>query len=197
MTDAGLARLLWQLLGGVILPLWLLSGLADYIVHARTRIALTSGVKESAMHLLQTAEIGVPMLAVLFLQANAAVLALAAAGVLAHSATSWCDVRYAIVRRHVPVFEQFVHGLLFVLPFVALALLVVLHWPAARALASPLHAADGSWSLHWRDPPFAPGMVVAVLGASVLLGVLPGLVEFARTFAARRSPRVPPRVNEA
>jgi len=71
-----IATLLWWLLGGVVFPTWLLCGFADYACHARTDITHTSGVHESALHLLQTAEIGVPMLAFLFLEVNASVLLL-------------------------------------------------------------------------------------------------------------------------
>jgi hypothetical protein len=54
--------LLWGLLGYVVFPLWLLSGVADYLCHARSDIAHTSGTHESMLHLLQTAEIGLPVL---------------------------------------------------------------------------------------------------------------------------------------
>lgn len=186
MPQDELAILLWQLLGRVVLPLWLAAGLADYLAHARTSIATTSGVHESALHLLQTAEIGIPMLALLFLEANAPVLALLFAGTIAHTVTAYRDVRYAVGRRHIPVFEQFVHSFLIVLPLTALAIIAVLHWQQLQALVDPFNATAGTWSLRWRDPPFAPGTIIAVLGASFLFGIVPGLVEFARTQAAHR-----------
>lgn len=182
--DPEFAALLWRLLGCAILPVWLLAGLADYVVHARTRIELTSGVHESALHLLQTAEVAVPMLALLFLEATSPVLALALAGVAAHTLTAYRDVRYASPLRRITVFEQFVHAFLIVSPLTALAVVAVLHWPAWRALFPPF--AGTPWTLQWRDPPFAPVTLAAVLGASILLGVVPGTIEFARTLAARR-----------
>ena len=188
-ADAALAPLLWQLLGLVILPLWLLAGVADYIAHARTDIAHTSGVPESALHLLQTAEIGIPLLALLFLEGNALVLALLVAGVVAHSVTAWLDIRYTAPRRRIPVGEQLVHGFLFVLPFVGLAIVAVLHWSSWQALLDPWAAPRGSWDLRLRTPPFDDAVFAAVIGASVLLGVVPGLVEFGRTLAARRRAR--------
>jgi hypothetical protein len=190
--DPEFAALLWRLLGGAILPLWLLAGLADYVVHARTGIARTSGVHESALHLLQTAEIAVPMLAVLFLETTTPVLALALAGVAAHTLTAYRDIRYASPRRRVTAFEQFVHAFLIVLPLTTLAVLAVLHWPAWRALLPPFQAAPGNWALRWRDPPFDAAALALILGASALLGVVPGLVEFARTVAARRHGDAPP-----
>ena len=187
--DAALAQLLWQLLGWVILPAWLLAGLGDYIAHARTDIAHTSGVTESALHLVQTAEIGLPLLALLFLEVNALVLAILVAGVLAHSATSWADLRWTTPRRRIPVGEQLLHGFLFVLPFVALALVIVLHWPAWLALVDPASAPAGSWRPHLREPRLDAWIIASVLGAGVVLGILPGLFEFARTVAARRDGR--------
>ena len=184
--DPEFAGLLWRLLGCAILPAWLLAGLADYIVHAQTGIARTSGVHESALHLLQTAEIAVPMLALLFLQATPPVLALALAGVAAHTLTAYRDIRYASPRRRITVFEQFVHAILIMAPLAALAVVAVLHWPAWQALFPPFDAAPGSWTLRWRDPPFEPSTLAAILGASILLGVIPGLAEFAGTLAARR-----------
>jgi hypothetical protein len=188
-ADPQLAALLWRLLGCAILPLWLLAGLADYVVHARTRIERTSGVHESALHLLQTGEIALPMLALLFLEATPPVLALALAGVIAHSVTAYRDVRYASPRRRITVFEQFVHAFLIVLPLAALAVVAVLHWPAWRALFPPFDAGGAEWVLRWRDAPFPPGVLAAILGASVLFGIVPGGIEFARTLAARRRDR--------
>lgn len=71
----------------MVLPLWLAAGLADCLAHARTSTARTSGVHDSAFHLSQTVEIGIPMLAMQFLEANAPVLALLFAGTVA--ATRW------------------------------------------------------------------------------------------------------------
>ena len=181
MGNATLEHQLWLLLGAGVLPLWLLVGLCDYIVHARTRIAETSGVHESFLHLLQTAQIGVPLLGVLLLEVNALVLLLAVAGVAAHSITAYLDVRYALPRRHVGAFEQYVHAFLIVLPIIAVALVVVLHWAEFAAL----WRGDASLVLRWKQPAWSIGITASVLLASLLLGVLPGAYEFARTWRAR------------
>ena len=175
--SASAGPLLWGLLGYVVFPLWLLSGLADYLCHARTDIAHTSGTRESALHLLQTVEIGLPVLAFLFLSTNALALALMAAGVVAHTATSWRDVAYAAQLRHISPGEQYVHSFLNVLPWVALALVAILHWPVVVAMIDP--AAVSEWKPRWRQPP-PPALsalsewgggrpvVMAVAGAMVL-----------------------------
>jgi hypothetical protein len=50
-----------------ILPLWLAAGFADYLCHRASNIELTSGYKESLIHLLMFSEIAVPLLAAIFL----------------------------------------------------------------------------------------------------------------------------------
>ena len=182
--SASAGPLLWGLLGYVVFPLWLLSGLADYLCHARTDIAHTSGTRESALHLLQTVEIGLPVLAFLFLSTNALALALMAAGVVAHTATSWRDVAYAAQLRHISPGEQYVHSFLNVLPWVALALVAILHWPVVVAMFDPATASE--WEPHWRQPPFDGGIVFAVLASSLLFGALPGVLEFMHTLAVAR-----------
>jgi hypothetical protein len=177
-------NLLWSLLGCVVLPLWLASGVADYACHARTDLAHTSGVRESSMHLLQTAEIGVPMLGYLFLAHTPLLFSLLVAGVALHTLTAYVDVRYSAPRRRIPVFEQFVHGFLTVLPMMALAIVAILDWAQFRVL---LHAADATadaWTLQFA-PAFAPAVIAAVLSASLLFGVLPGLLEFAHAWRVR------------
>ena len=188
---ASAGPLLWGLLGYVVFPLWLLSGLADYLCHARTDIAHTSGSRESALHLLQTVEIGLPVLAFLFLSTNALALALMAAGVVAHTATSWRDVAYAAQLRHISPGEQYVHSFLNVLPWVALALVAILHWPVVVAMFDPATASE--WEPHWRQPPFDGGILFAVLASSLLFGALPGVLEFMHTLAVARRGDVPSR----
>jgi hypothetical protein len=184
LSDPGtLAVLLWWLLGGVVFPAWLLSGFADYLLHARTDIAHTSGVHESALHLLQTVEIGVPLLAFLFFAVNATTLLLLFGGVLVHTLTSWRDLRYAAAMRYIPPSEQYAHSFLNVLPWVAFALVAVLHWPVVGNLVDP--STPSQWELHPREPAFDGSIIAAVLVASVLFGVVPGLLEFIRTLAAR------------
>ena len=179
--------LLWGLLGYVLFPLWLLSGMADYAVHRRTSIETTSGTHESLLHLLQTAEIAVPALLLLFLEVNALVLVLMALGVAAHTWTAWRDLRYANALRDITPFEQFVHAFLFSLPLFALAVVAVLHWPQASAVFDPADAPAQAWRLASKSPPFETGVIVSVLAASLLFGVLPGLAELRATLKARRA----------
>jgi hypothetical protein len=49
---------------------WLLAGVADWACHRRTGLERTTGVKESLLHLLMIAQVGLGVLAVLFLEIN-------------------------------------------------------------------------------------------------------------------------------
>jgi hypothetical protein len=180
-----LAILLWWLLGAVVLPLWLLAGFGDYLCHARTDIAHTSGRHESLLHLLQTVEIAVPMLAFLFAATTALTLLLMVLGVVAHAFTSWRDLSYASALRCIPPAEQYLHSFLIVLPWLALALVAILHWPVVQALFDP--AVEADWSLRLRSPAFDGRVVSAILLASGVFAILPGVLELARTQAARRA----------
>lgn len=178
-------QLLWKLLAYAIFPLWLACGLIDYRLHRTTWIAETSGTHESALHLAQTAEIAIPTLALLFLQVNAAVLFLMTLGVAAHTVTAFVDVRYASKRRHIPPLEQFVHAFLIGLPVFALALVVVLHWPQFKDLLEPRYAPPDAWRLAWKDPALDSRTITLVIAASLAFGVVPGLLEYARTLRTR------------
>lgn len=181
----GTDTLLWWLLGAGVLPVWLVSGAADYVWHGRTDIAHTSGRHESALHLLQLAEIAVPMLLFLFFVVDALTLSVMVAGVAAHAVTAWRDIRYATPRREITPGEQVIHCFLFTMPWVALALVIVLHWPVVVALFDPRVGAD--WRLHGRRPMFPLPVLALVLGASALLSVLPGAWEYLRTRAVQSS----------
>src|SRR6185295_8200330 len=95
-----------------VLPLWLAAGFADYLCHRASHIETTSGPKESALHLLQFAEMAVPTLAAIFLEINALVILVAIACLILHEATAIWDVHYAYTRRAVTPTEQHVHSFL-------------------------------------------------------------------------------------
>jgi hypothetical protein len=70
-----------------VLPLWLAAGFADYLCHRASSIELTSGYKESLIHLLMFAEVAVRLLAAIFLEINALVIATMIAGVFSATRT--------------------------------------------------------------------------------------------------------------
>src|SRR5947209_5834508 len=103
------AALLQHFLMYLVVPVWLLAGIADYFCHRSARIEQTSGVFESLLHLLQFGQVGLPLLAALTLEINAGVLLLMLAGLVLHQATAVWDVRYANDTRGVAPVEQHIH----------------------------------------------------------------------------------------
>ena len=124
-TDA----LLQYFLMYIVVPVWLLAGLVDYFCHRASHIERTSGVAESLLHLLQFALVGIPLLAALFLEINAAILLIMLVGLVLHQAAAVWDVRYANATRRVTPAEQHIHGVLEMAPAVATAVVAILNWP--------------------------------------------------------------------
>ncbi len=91
------APLAEQLLMYFLLPLWIAVGFADWLCHRRTDIEHTAGTKESFIHLLMFAEVGLPLLAVPFLEVNALIIGLMLVAFLIHEATALWDVSYAVL----------------------------------------------------------------------------------------------------
>jgi hypothetical protein len=152
---------LWSILGYGMLPAWLAAGGADWLCHRRTGIAHTSGPRESVLHIALFLQIAVPALLGLWLQVNAALLALMALGVLAHMLTSWWDTSFAQPRRHIAPIEQQVHSWLEMLPLFALIVVSLLHLEQFTAPA---------WTLEARVAP-VPG----IWGVAVPVGFAAGL----------------------
>lgn len=165
-----------------VVPAWLVAGFADYLCHRRARIESTSGLRESLMHALQLAEVGLPMLAVLFFEVTGAILLLLVVAVILHQATAAWDVRYANATRTVSPLEQHVHGVLEMAPIVATSLLAILHPAELRSLLT----AQPVFAVAWRDPPLPPAYLAAVLTAVVALGIVPYAEELWRTARGRR-----------
>ena len=168
---------LWTLLGAVVFPAWLAAGLLDYVIHARQRIERTAGPYESALHLLQALEVGLPVVVLLFFEITATTYAVLVACVLAHAWTSWRDTCFASAVRPIGPAEQKAHAVLDMVPWFGLALTALMH---REALAPLLGRGVADWSLRLRDEPFAPGVVLAVLASSIASGVVPALFELRR-----------------
>ena len=135
-----------------ILPLWLLAGFADYLCH-RGANRTYSGLKEILLHLLQFAEMGVPVLAALFLEINAGIILLMIVALVLHQATAMWDVRYAASTREVLPIEQHVHSVLEMLPLAGLLLVIALHWDQFVALFGN---GDPRFNIALKPDPFPP-----------------------------------------
>lgn len=167
----------------VLVPLWLAAGLADWLCHRVTGIERTSGLKESVLHLVQFVLVGVPLLAALFLQVNAAVLLLMIVGLVLHQAAAIWDVRYANATRRVPPAEQHLHGVLEATPAIATAVVIMLHWQEFRGL---LGRAPASFVLEPKHQPLPGWYLASILAATAIAGALPYVEEFMRCLRGRR-----------
>jgi hypothetical protein len=114
--------------------LWIAAGLADYILHKRTRIEDNAGTKESVLHAIQLSEAGVPILLGLLFEVNALIILVMLIALVLHEVTALWDVAYASTRRYVSPLEQHVHSFMEVLPFMAVAFLTVMYWNQFAAL---------------------------------------------------------------
>jgi hypothetical protein len=174
--------LLQHFLMYVIVPVWLLAGLADYLCHRHARIEETSGVFESLLHLLQFGQVGIPLLAALFLEINAGILLLMLMGLVLHQATAVWDVRYANNTRRVPPFEQHVHGVLEMTPAIATAIVAILHWPQFLSLFG---IGEARFAFALKDPPLPAWYLWCTMLAVLVCGVLPYGEELVRTVRTR------------
>ena len=178
-----MADILRNTLMYVALPLWSLSGLADWWCHRRTGIERTSGIRESAFHLALFAQMATAGLVALLLEVNSLALVLLALLFLAHEATAWFELRFVQPLRHIAPTEQMVHSFMEIIPLGGIALLAGLH---AEALAGLAGAGAGQWQLRPKDTPLAAGYVLSALAGITLVNVLPLLEEFLRCWRVRK-----------
>jgi hypothetical protein len=167
-----------------ILPLWLAAGFADYLCHRAAHIERTSGWKESALHLLQFAEMAVAVLAALFLEITSAVIVLMIVCLILHEATAIWDVRYADATREVTPTEQHIHSFLEMLPLMGLLLVIALHWAAFAGLFG---TGTADLSFRWKQEQLPIAYIATMLALTALFEVLPYLEEFVRTLRHRRA----------
>lgn len=182
----GVERATRRLLMGFVIPLWIGAGLADWDRHRRTDIERTAGTHESAIHALMMAEAGMPALLGLFFEINAGVLLTVLGALGAHQATAVWDVAYADGRREVTPAEQHIHGLLEIVPVMATAFLVALHWDQAQTLVGqgPNRARFG---LAPKRRPLPRSYVAGLLAALTTLIGVPYAEEFLRCYRTDRT----------
>lgn len=166
-----------------VVPLWIATGTADAACHRATDIETTSGPKESALHILMLAEVGVPLMAALFLEVTSPVLALLIASFILHELTALWDVSYAVKRRDVTPIEQHVHSFLEMIPLMAASVTAILHWKQFLSLIGfRRDASDFRIALKKRPLPLAYSATV-ILSVMLFEG-LPYIHEFIRGIRA-------------
>lgn len=159
----------------VVLPLWVLAGLADWWCHRRTAIEATTGWRESASHLVLFLQMGLGAAIALLLQINLLALALLALIFVVHEASTWFELRWVHGKRELRAGEQMIHSFLEMLPLFALLALAALH---SEAFGRWGEAAQ--WRLRWKDQPLPAGYLLVACLSAILLNLLPLLEEFSR-----------------
>lgn len=175
-----------------ILPVWLLAGCADWLCHRASHIETTTGAKESMLHLLMFAEIGVPLLAAIFLQINAGIIALMIAAFFVHEATALWDVSYAVTARNVTPIEQHIHSFLEMIPLMAILFIVSLHWGQFQALFG-FGSETARFDLNWKEEPLPATYVISIMAVILTFELIPYIEEFFRGLRANRGALVPPK----
>ncbi|MFF4488960.1 diguanylate cyclase [Streptomyces sp. NPDC001544] len=170
-VDVGDATTRYLLYG--LLPGWFVPGLADWAMHRRTRIEDTAGTKESLIHSLMMAEVGLPIALTLRYEVNPLLLTVQLGAAAVHEATALWDVRTAVDSdREVKPVEQHIHSFLESLPFAGLSALMCLHADQVRSLLRGGGGDPDAWRLVPRRRPLSPGYLAAIgaaIGACVLL----------------------------
>ncbi|MBE3559344.1 MAG: diguanylate cyclase [Ktedonobacteraceae bacterium] len=168
------------------MPLWMGAGLLDWYHHRYTNIEKTAGTHESMIHSLMMTEAGLPIMAGLFLEVNALTLALMIVAFFAHEATAFWDVAYAEGLREVTPNEQHTHSFLEVIPFMAVSVMICLHWDQFCALMGTGDEPP-RFELRPKRYPLSRRYVNAILTAVVATVALPYAEEFWRCYRVDRT----------
>lgn len=173
-----------------VLPLWFAAGVADWLCHRATRIETTTGAKESLIHLLMFAEVGTPLLAAIFLEVNALVIAVMVGAFFLHEATALWDVSYAVTARYVSPIEQHVHSFLEMIPLMAILLILSRHWGQFLALFG-FGSEPARFDILWKGEPLPTAYIIVVLCIALLFNLLPYLEELRRGLVASHGRLIP------
>jgi hypothetical protein len=172
----------------VLLPMWMIVALIDWVHHRRARIEETAGRHENLIHLLMLAESGIPLLLAFFLEVTTPLLALMALAFIAHEITGLYDVGYAKGRREVTSTEDMVHSYMEAIPFTCLSLMLCLHWDQlAAGRGRPITS-----RLRLKLRPLSRRYVVANLCAFLVTVVGPYAEELVRCRRSARTRAVEP-----
>jgi hypothetical protein len=171
-----------------MLPLWVIPGILDYFWHRRTSIETTSGTEESLTHALMMIEVGPPVMAGLFLEMNAGVIALIIAAYLAHEATINRDSRYTADKRPILAGEQHTHSYLEMVPFCSASFAICVHWDQFLALIGR-GSEPARFAFRLRRPPVPIPYVLSILSAVGLSVALPHAEELWRCWQAEKRGR--------
>lgn len=169
----------------MLLPIWVLAGVADYLWHRRTRIETTSGVEESVTHALMITEMGPAVLASLLLEMNAGTLALILGSYLAHEATVAWDIYFTASRRPIPPGEQHTHSYLQGVPFCLASFVAFTNWPQFLALLG-MGTEQPRFAIRLKKPALPLPYLIPIILGSGALAAIPHAEELWRCWKAQQ-----------
>lgn len=172
----------------VLLPAWLLVGLGDWYCHRTSRIEVTAGTRESAMHLALSLEAAVGVLSALFFEINALILCVMIVAFVAHEITTTVDFHVADPRRNITPAEMRIHDYLTAIPFAALCLILMTHTDQLLAIVGEGQE-EADWHVRWKSTPLPASYLVGWNIAAVLLNIGPYTEELIRCMRAARKRR--------
>jgi hypothetical protein len=169
-----------------VLPLWGVAGFVDWWCHRRSHIEKTSGILESAMHLLMGLQVGVPIALCLFFRVNALILALCGVCWLLHEVVAHWDVHFASPKRKISLLEVHAHNYLATIPLFLFALVLIVNWHLVNQLARGEYT-DQFQLIPLASPHGGMGYVLAYYGFMLTICVVPYLEELWRCFRYHRA----------
>ncbi len=163
--------LIWVMLF-VLLPLWSIAGLLDWVCHRRTQIETTSGLKESLMHSFMGIQVGIPIVLCLQFKINVLILLICIVAWVLHELVAHWDVHYASDIRQISVWEMHAHSYLATLPIFMLIGVIIINWPVFMDLIQ----LNWQGQMHFErlsEFPGGPVYFPIYIAAVMLFGVLP------------------------
>ncbi|TPM22175.1 diguanylate cyclase [Mesorhizobium sp. B2-3-6] len=173
-----------------LLPVWLAAGFADWLCHRASHIESTTGAKESLIHLLMFAEVGIPLLAAMFVDVNALIILIMIVTFFVHEATAMWDVSYATTARTVTPIEQHVHSFLEMIPLMGLVSVISLHWGQFLALFGA-GTETARFELVWKSQQLPVTYIACVMAVILIFELLPYLEELVRGLRANAGKLIP------
>jgi hypothetical protein len=163
----------------VLLPSWLVVGLIDWYCHRKSKIELTTGVRESIIHLALSLEAATAILSAMLFEINAMVLTIIVTAFIAHEITTNIDVHIAFPARTFTTTEQRIHDFLTAIPFAAVCLILATHIDQVGAIFG-FGGSSADWGRRWKSPPLPMAYLIAWNAAALALNIGPYTEELIR-----------------
>lgn len=185
MADDPTRLLVFNALLYLALPMWVIFGFLDYLCHRATRIETTSGLRESVLHAVMGIQVGLAIFVGLFFDINVLVFLIMLVVLISHEVVAHYDVKLAGHAREITIWEMHVHSFLEVIPFMIMAMVVILRWDIFLNLVTFRWAGQMSLTLNPQDTGYILRYHLLVMG----LGLLPYTEELFRCWRHRGAVR--------